>query len=686
LFTCLSINTWGQEYVPTKTKENPIIDTFFNKYIIEDKYQWLEDVNSVESKNWVDHQNELAENYLSKTINKTRADVLIEEVRQINYNYAAKEGDYYFRFQIDRRGIGILYSQSSFNAPLKVVFDPTDISNTDAITLDEYDLSKDSKLLACRFRRNGSDWNEIIVVSMKDRRQTMDHLKGIKFANVSWLSNGFFYSTFSQDQQFGETNGQRVFYHKIGTSQEDDKLVFERKNNLLATFDYLTTFDERYFILSERNKESGKFNIFYIDYSSDDPHLKPLLLNRNEPVDILDEHEGKFIATTTYKSNNGSIVEIDPLDPLKWCIIVPEFPEEVLLKAKIFKERIVGYYQANQHAIIRVFTHSGELLFEKGFNMVGNVEGFSGNYLDEEFLFRFSSYVIPPVVYTLNIKTFKMELTEKTEVTYDVNTIECKDVIITTKDSVQVPMVLVYKRGLKLNGKNPTLLKAYGGFGVVETPSFDAGIVYFVKRGGVFAFANIRGGGDKGEVWAKAGRGNNKQNSFDDFISAAEYLIQNKYTSPEKLAATGGSHGGLVVAAAAIQRPDLFKVVVPIVAPLDMIRKEKFTIGHLNNDEYGTVKDSLSFTNLLDYSPYHNIKADINYPSMLIVTSENDDRVPPFHSYKFAAALQSRSAQKNPVILMIEKKAGHYGATNYNSYIKEAANIYGFVLNELDRE
>jgi prolyl oligopeptidase len=247
-------------------------------------------------------------------------------------------------------------------------------------------------------------------------------------------------------------------------------------------------------------------------------------------------------------------------------------------------------------------------------------------------------------------------------------------------------MILVYKKGLKLNGSNPTILKAYGGFGIVSPPSFDPGIVYFIENGGIFAFANIRGGGDKGKDWARKGRGINKQNSFNDFISAAEYLIKNNYTCKEKLAATGASNGGLVVAVAAIQRPDLFKTVVPEVAPLDMIRLEKFTVGHWNTSEYGTVKDSLEFKNLLDYSPYHNIRPEINYPSMLVVTSENDDRVPPFQSYKFVAELQNRTAQKNPVILKIEKKSGHYGASTLNTSVKATADIYGFIMYELTKK
>lgn len=312
-----------------------------------------------------------------------------------------------------------------------------------------------------------------------------------------------------------------------------------------------------------------------------------------------------------------------------------------------------------------------------------SLRGFSGEFYDEELLFSFSSYTLPPVVYKFNIRNFRRELAGQSTITFDYKDIEYKEVEYLSTDSALVSMTLVYEKGLELDGNNPTLLKAYGGFGRISQPYFNPGVVHFIKKGGVFAFAGIRGGGEKGYDWASAGRGDKKQNSFDDFIAAAEYLIENKYTNPSKLASTGASNGGLVVAAAAVQRPDLFAAVVPVVAPFDMIRFENFTVGHFHTDEYGTVKDSLGFQNLLSYSPLHNIQKEVNYPSMLVVTSDHDDRVPPFHSYKFIAEMQSREAQKNPILLKVEKNSGHYGAETFNSTIQERADLFGFVLYEL---
>ena len=686
--TACNLMMWGQQAPELKsTKLSLNIDTFHTTYRIEDKYRWLEDIHSVDTNEWLKVQNKVCNNYLSIVSGKTSSFNSIDTYTYTEYDNPRKMGNYYFFLAYyNNFGVPALYMQTSLKDDPQKLVDPVFISAKDQIRIEGYSVSKDSKLLAYNFSRNGSDWMEVKVVSTISGNNLKDHLKGLKFSKLAWLGNGFFYSTFSQDQQFGETHGQRVFYHKIGTEQQDDKLIFEKKNKLSATFDYLTTSDERYFILKDENQFTGKSNVFYIDYKTEQPELKPLLTNIRFGIHILDSHDGKFIATTFKDSNNGSIVEIDPLNPLKWREIAPDFTESLLLKVIPFQDRIVAEYISNQHPILTVYDYSSVVLYNQKFPAATSISGFSGQSTDEELLYSYNSYTIPPVVFKFNIKTFKSELTKQTAVTFDWKTIEYKEIDYLNKDSVLVPMVLVYNKGIKMDGLNPTILEAYGGFGVVRQPTFDPGIVYFIKHGGIYAFANIRGGGDKGKEWSWQGRGLNKQNSFDDFISAAEFLIQNKYTSPDKLASTGSSNGGLVVAATAIQRPDLFRAVVPVVAPLDMLRLEKFTVGHWNVDEYGSVKDSLSFTKLLEYSPYSNVKEGVNYPSMFVVTSDHDDRVPPFNSYKFVAKLQSRSAQINPVILKVEKDSGHYGASTLTTRVKEMADIYGFIMYELTKK
>jgi prolyl oligopeptidase len=680
-----SLLSLGQVYEKIFTKEITESDVFHQKYLVTDKFRWLENTSSPETKDWIDQQTKLSTRYLSKAVKKTNSFNLIDRYAFTHYDNPRKMGNYYFRYAFyNNYGVPALFYQSSLDRDPEILVDPSVISQKDQITLNGYAVSKDSKLLAYQFSRNGSDWNEVKVISLKTGKHKDDHLTGLKFSHIEWLENGFFYTTYAQEGQFGKTHEQRVFYHKIGTGQQQDQLIFERKNSSSVDFDYLTTSDERFFVLVEKNDEKGMINIFYIDYQSEIPGMKPLITNLVKyDINILDSHDGKFIGTASTKAENESIVEIDPEKPLKWRAIGYDFSDAYLQKVIPFADRLIAVYQVNQQPNIIVYDYSGEMLYKSEMPVASSVGGFSGNYNDEELLFNFTSYTIPPVVYSFNIKTFKKELTKQTTVNFDFSTIEYKEVEYLSKDSVKVPMILVYEKGLKPDGNNPAILKAYGGFSVVSPPSFDPGIVYFIKNGGIFAFANIRGGGDKGVKWARDGRGRNKQNSLDDFIAAAEFLIREKYTCSEKLGATGASNGGLVVAAAAIQRPDLFKAVVPVVAPLDMLRFEKFTVGHWWTDEYGTVADSSSFKNLLHYSPYQNVREEINYPAMLIVTSENDDRVPPFNSYKFVARLQNRNAQVNPILLKIEMESGHRGASTFMSVIKEQADIYGFIMNEL---
>ncbi len=689
LFTSLSlvfacVLSWGQKYEPIVTREDTAIDTFFTNYIVEDKYRWLENTNSLEAQNWVEQQYKLSTKYLSKVVNSTSSYRIIDKYSYVKFKNLVKMGKYYFKLASYNEGVPALFYQSKISDEPEVLVDPNLFSIKDRIIINDYAVSKDSKLLAYKFSVNGSDWNEVKVISLVNGIHTEDHLKGLKFSPVSWLGNGFFYTTYSQKSQFGVTNNQKIFYHKIGDQQQQDSLIFESMNNMVVDLNYLVTSDERFFVLEEINKSKKAINYYYIDFKAENPAVKPLVINQKANINILDSPNGKFIATQlSQDSNNGSILEIDPKDSANIRTIVEERTDTLLLSVIPFADRMVAVYQTSQRPIIMIIDYSGKVLYRLKLPIASSADGFYGSFFDEDLLFSYTTYTLPPVMYKFNIKTFNKELVQKVAVNFDIDKVEYKEVEYLSKDSVKIPMILVYEKGIKLDGKNPTILKAYGGFGIVETPSFDAGVVYFIKQGGIYAFANIRGGGDKGVSWARQGRGKNKQKSFDDFIAAAEYLINSKYTSSNKIAITGASNGGLVVAAAAIQRPDLFKVAVPVVAPLDMIRFEKFTAGHWWVNEYGSVNDSLEFTKLLNYSPYHNVKEDVNYPSMLISTSENDDRVPPFHSYKFAARLQSRSAQKNPIILRVEKKGGHYGASTMLMHIQEKADIYGFILNEL---
>lgn len=707
IFTLLLVSaimvSYAQNYNNIVTEHRPVVDTFYNDYVLTDNYRWLENVNSTETMEWLHEQEKMSDRYLTKAVNRTDSKTSIDKYGTVKYDDPVKEGDYYFTYAFyndswssgmgdfvssnsgSEQTVPALFYRNYLEARYELLVDPNYISTKDLITLKGYWVSKDSKYLAYQFSRNGSDRAELKVVKLDNAQHIDDHLVGLRFSNIAWKDDGFYYSTYPKIDQFGVVAGQQVFYHKLGTGQEEDELVFKRKNPRIS-FNYKSSSNERFFILKEDNEDHGIYNIFYIDFQSEQKSLKPLMMNLDYEISIHDSYKGKFIATTSYNANNRYIFEIDPENPYQWREIVPEFEEALLTGITTLQEKIVAIYQTEQSPAIIIFNYQGEILYTLELPVASSFGGLSGNWDDDEFLFSFESYTIPSVVYKFNINSFYKELLKQTSVTFDYDKIHTEEIECLTEDSVSIPMVIIHKKGLIPNGTNPTILKAYGGFGSVSSPSFNPGIIHFVMDGGVFVFAKIRGGGDKGREWAEAGKGENKQISIDDFISVAEFLINEKYTNPEKLAATGGSNGGLVVAAAAIQHPELFKAVVPVVAPLDMIRYEEFTVGHFHRDEYGTVADSIGFVNLLSYSPYHNIHDDVNYPSMLIVTAENDDRVPPFHSYKFVAGLQNRASQKNPIILKVEENAGHYGAYTRSSILDERAEIFGFIMYELMRK
>ncbi|MDX8340721.1 prolyl oligopeptidase family serine peptidase [Draconibacterium sp. IB214405] len=684
IFVSVHVGT-AQDFKPVTIPKIPVYDTFFADNVIEDDYRYLEDFTNPEYTQWLQSQKKEGAKYLNKTSSKSNSFQAIDRYSYTDFNRRIKKGDYYFFYAYyNNQGTPALYYQTALHSKPKILVDPNYGAGKDNIVLKGYFVSGDSKYLAYQFSRNGSDWAELKVVEIAKGIHLDDELTGLKFSNVEWLNDGFFYTTYDQKGDFGKTINQKVYYHKLGTAQKDDKLIFHRKRNPDAEFDYVVTSNERFFVLKEVNPQAKKINIFYLDYQAENPVLRPLLTNLKDDVIILDSHEGKFLAKTSYNSENGKLVLINPKDPQNWEVVAANYNQAILLATHAFQDRIVCVYQANQRPLLVVFDYSGKALFTMEFPVATSLSGFYGGYNDEEVLFSLRSFTVPPVIYKFNLLTFERELTERTTVSFNFSKIKYEELEYMTDDSVMVPIVLVYEEGIKLDGSNLTLLEAYGGFGSILQPSYDPGIVYFIKKGGIYAFANIRGGGDKGLDWARAGRGINKQRSFDDFINAAEFLINNKYTSNENLAITGVSNGGLVVAASVVQRPDLFKVAVPIVAPLDMIRFEHFTVGNFHTDEYGSVSDSLGFFNLKSYSPYNNISETVNYPSMLVVTSEFDDRVPPFHSYKFVAKMQNRPAQKNPVVLKVEENSGHYGASTLYSNVKESSDIMGFIMYELD--
>ncbi|PLX10670.1 MAG: hypothetical protein C0597_16395 [Marinilabiliales bacterium] len=673
----------SQEFNFPKAHKVNVTDTFFEKFVVHDEYRWMENINDTSLLNWIEGQNAISQKEIHKASIKNQAFNTIDKYAYTEFTRPIKMGQYYFTYAYyNNVSLPALFYKRKLNLPSELIVDPNYISHKDQIRIRGYSVSKDSKYLAYQFSRNGSDWTEIKLVNLENKNPLEDHLVDVKYSSINWKGNGFFYSKYPKDDKFSPTKGEEIYYHELRTNQDEDKLIFKR-NNPNYQFNVNVTSDEQFLILKEYNVATDKSNIFIKDYHSTIPALKPLLMNLKEDVDIIESRNGKLIASTMLNSKTGYVVEIDPSDPYNLKAIIPEYEKAVLLEIKPLNEKLIAIYQYNQRPIITVYDYLGNLLYSLEMPVGHSVGGFNGNMDDKELIFYLTAYTLPPVVFTFNTIDYKRTLLQHTSVTFDFNDIVTEEIQYYTEDSIQVPIFIIHHKDLELNGNNPTILKAYGGFGSIVQPQYDPGIIYFVKKGGVFAYANIRGGGDNGYDWYEQGRGRNKQNAFDDFIAAAEFLIENKYTNSTKLASTGASLAGLTAAAAAIQRPELFNLVVPVVGVYDVIRKEKFTVGNLNIKEYGTVRDSLDFSNMLGYSPLHNIEADVNYPGMLILTSENDERVPPFHSYKFVAKLQNREAQKNPILLKVEKDSGHYGSIGWITGIRETAEFYGYIYKYL---
>ncbi len=677
-----------QDIVYPACPKEIVTESHFSKSI-DDEYRWLENPEDKRLDAWLEGQKKLTDKALAKIAFHQNAYKAIDRYSYVKYDNPQKDGEYYFTYAyFNDVGAPALFYQKLLNDNPSILVDPRFISSKDNISINNYSVSGNSKLLAYQFSRNGSDWQEIKVVNLRTGHHLEDHLKHVKFSNISWKDDGFYYSRYP-DQGMKSTQGQEVYYHKIGQPQSEDKLIFRRKKNPTAYFNAFTTEDERYLFIKETDEEKGIWNIFYIDFTAENPALRPLItrLSGDEHLTILGNNNDSIFATSFKDNNNGMIIRINPQKPREWKIVVPEFSTALLLNAILLKDRIIALYLSNRKEQIIFYDLNGKLLEAIQLPFGFNANGFNCNKDDKELLFSYSGYTQPKAVYRLSTEDFSMKPLRATTVNFDYTNFATKELEYTSFDGTKVPLFIIYHKKTDLHANNPLLLKAYGGFGSISMPSFNPGIVHFLTQGGIFAFANIRGGGDKGKAWALDGRGINKQNSFKDFIAAAEFLIDSNYTSPEKLAISGASNGGLVVGAAMTMRPELFKVAVPIVAPMDMLRFENFTIGHLHTDEYGSTQDSAGFYNLLSYSPLHNIKKEINYPATLIMTSDNDDRVPPLHSYKFAAKLQNRKAQKNPVLLHVETSAGHYGAqSSFKKRISEQADMYNFILYYLTEE
>lgn len=545
-------------------------------------------------------------------------------------------------------------------------------------------ISNDGKYIAYSIARSGSDWNEIYVKDLETLEMLDDHVEWVKFSNISWYKDGFYYSGYDAPEEgkalTAKNEYHKIRYHKLGTDPKEDPVVYEDKENPRRMHNAVVTENEKHMIVSITESTSG--NAFAIkDLTKPESGFVPVVTTFENDYNLIDEHDGSLYIFTNYKAPRYQILKIDLAKPQQenWETVVAE-AENVIEFANLASGKIIVTYMEDAKSKLSIFTLDGEHESEIELPGLGSVGSFNGKIDENTAFYSFASFTRPTTIYQYNFDTKKSEVFFKPEVKFNPNDFETKQVFYKSKDGTKVPMFIFYKKGMQQTGDNPTILYGYGGFNISLTPYFSARRIAWIENGGVFALANLRGGGEYGEEWHKAGTLLKKQNVFDDCIAAAEYLIANKYTSPERLALKGGSNGGLLVGAVANQRPDLFKVAIPEVGVMDMLRYHKFTIGYAWATDYGTSDDSVNFNNLIKYSPVHTIKENTEYPATIVVTADHDDRVVPAHSFKYIATLQEKYKGTNPVVIRIDKKAGHGGGMPTSKQIEEYMDLWSFTF------
>ncbi len=683
LLTAVFVDAQSLKYPATK-KTDQIDD--YHGIKIADPYRWLEDNNSKETAEWVDAQNKTTQDYLSKI--QFREDLkkrLTELWNYEKYSAPSKVGDYYvFSKNNGLQEQSVLFIQKGLNGVPEVLLDPNKLSNDGSVSLSGLAFSKDNRYFAYGISRGGSDWREYFVVDVNSKELTGDQIKWSKFSGTSWYKNGFFYGRYDEPRAGEELKQQnqfqKIYYHKLGDDQKEDKLIWEDKNNPKRLFGADVSDDENYLFLTVSEGSSNNNMIYYKDLSNDSP-IAPLVDKFEARYSIVDNLNGKFFVFTNDKAPNNKLILIDLKNPevKNWKTLIPE-SKDVMQSVSIVGEKIIVTYLKDANSKVSVYDLGGKYLYDVRLPSVGTVSGFGGKRNEFETFYTFTSFAYPPTIFRYDVKNNKSELFRKSDVKFDPSAYETKEVFYKSKDGTKVPMFLVYKKGLKPNGNNPTLLYAYGGFDIATLPSFSVARIPLLDNGFVFASACLRGGSEYGEKWHSAGMFEKKQNVFDDFIAAAEYLIKNKYTNPQKLAVQGGSNGGLLIGTVINQRPDLFKVAFPQVGVMDMLRFHKFTIGWAWVSEYGSSDNPDQFKYLIKYSPLHNIKKGTTYPATMVTTADHDDRVFPAHSFKYIATLQEKNDGKNPTLIRIETKVGHGAGTSTSKSIELTADLFSFMF------
>jgi len=688
---CTFINAFESKITYPQARIDGVVDDYFGTKVA-DPYRWLENPDSPETRSWIEAENKITFGFLEKIPVREK----IKERMTKLWNYERygipiqENGHYFYRKNSGLQNQSLLYYADTLTSEPKVLLDPNQLSSDGTVALQDQVSSNDAKLLAYGLAASGSDWTEWKVRDVAAGTDLSDDLKWIKFSSVSWTADnkGFYYSRYSEPKpgaELEQTNYfQKLYYHQIGTPQSSDKLIYERSNEKEWRFNPKVTDDGKYLIITISKTTAPKFLIFYQDLQEKNSKVKELITNFEADYTFLGNDGPLFWFKTDLNAPKGKVIVIDTKNPDKanWKEIIPEAPNAID-SISFMNNKFIVTYLKDAHSVVKVFNVDGK--FEQDLDLpgIGSVTGFFGKQNDTETFYGFTSYATPFTIYRYDLKSNKIELFKQPTVDFNPQDYETNQVFYQSKDGTRVPMFISHKKGLKPDEHTPTYLYGYGGFDIAETPAFSVMNLIWMEMGGVFAVANIRGGNEYGEEWHEAGTKLKKQNVFDDFVGAAEWLIANKCTSSSKLAIGGGSNGGLLVGACITQRPDLFGAAIPAVGVMDMLRFHKFTIGWAWVSDYGSSDNEQEFKALYKYSPYHNIKKGVSYPPTFITTADHDDRVVPAHSFKFAAAMQAVQAGNAPILIRIETKAGHGGGKPVTKIIEESTDRLAFLTAEL---
>ena len=671
-----------------KAEKVDTVDVYFGTEVA-DPYRWLENDKSAATAAWVEAENKVTNEYLAQI--PFRKQLLERLTNLANYEKIGapfkKHGKYYFYKNDGLQNQSVLYVQDSLEGEPRVFLDPNKLSDDGTVALTGLSFSHDGKYAAYTISRSGSDWTEIYVLDTATGQLLDDHIEWAKFTGAAWQGDGFYYSAYDapvKGKEFSNVNeNHKVYYHKIGTPQTEDKLIYQNPAYPKRFYYTGTSEDERILFVYESGAGRGN-NLFIKDLKKANAPFIQLTTDfdyQYSPIEVIDNNVYIF---TNYGAPKNRIMVADINNPKleNWKELIPEM-ESVLSSAEVIGGKLFLTYDkdASNHAY--VYSQKGEHMHEIKLPSLGSV-GFSGTKDDKECFFVFTSFTTPGTIYKYDMDKNSYELYRAPKVEFNSDDFVTEQAFFPSKDGIMIPMFLTYKKDLERNGNNPVFLYGYGGFGISLNPGFTTSRIPFLENGGIYAQVNLRGGSEYGEEWHIAGTKMQKQNVFNDFISAAEYLINNKYTNPDKIAIVGGSNGGLLVGACMTQRPDLFKVAIPQVGVMDMLRYHKFTIGWNWASDYGTSEDSQEmFEYLKGYSPLHNLKPGTKYPATMVTTADHDDRVVPAHSFKFAATLQECNDGTNPTIIRIDSKAGHGAGKPMAKVLEEQADIYGFIMYNL---